>query len=85
MPQTHHDNWTIQWGVLDPEDALRDHFNITGPFKSTGERVTFTDPLYPDETKTLFVYAAPNGQIVAISEITPGAYAAGIRTDAIPT
>lgn len=71
--------WLVTWGIVDPVQVLKDEFSVDASLmQGTDESAVFTDPLYPDETKTLSIYVAPNGQTVALSEITPGVYAAGI-------
>ena len=73
------DLWEISWGVLDPELTLVDEFGITGPFKDLKQHATFQDPIYRNETKTLHVYQSEAAIIVAMAEITPSVYAAGVK------
>ncbi|WP_371169569.1 hypothetical protein [Aliiroseovarius sp. 2305UL8-7] len=78
----HGNHWAVAWGLADERQALVEEFDINGTLAETGEAVTFTDPLYSEETKTLHVYeTAENGKhyFVAIAEITPGIYAVGVR------
>jgi hypothetical protein len=73
--------WDVMWGVTDPDLALAE-MGVTEQLVSTGASATFQDPLYPDETKTLFIYLvgeAKPSQLAVVSEITPGVYAAGIK------
>ncbi len=73
-------DWTMAWGVLDPDAALRDMFGVEGPLSSGSERVTFNDPLYPSETKTLSVYKTLSGANVCLGEISNAVWAVGIPT-----
>ena len=73
------EDWEICWGVLDEEATLRNEFGISGPFKARPEHATFQDPIYKRETKSLRVYESTDGTIVAMSEITPSIYAAGVK------
>ena len=73
------DSWEISWGVLDPEQTLAEEFGIIGPFRNLKQHVTFQDPIYRIETKTLHVYQSEAANIVAMAEITPSIYAAGVK------
>ena len=71
--------WSVRWGVSDPHDALRETFGLRGPYTSMSRSVALIEPRY-NETKTLFIYSGPSGETVAMAEITPGVYAAALRS-----
>ena len=72
-------DWDISWGVLDGEASLRNEFAVVGPYESTDQNATFQDPIYRYETKTLAVYQSAEGRTVAMAEITPSMFAAGVK------
>ena len=69
----------MRWGIIAPEQVLCEEMGRAQPFESLQRRVTFADPLHPDETKSLGLYLDAEGAQVAIGEITPGIYAVGVR------
>jgi hypothetical protein len=75
----HGRTWDVIWGTSNPEIEISAFVSCTN-IQSAGERVTFTEPLY-GETKELDVYETipSNGKQIAMSEITPGVYAVGLK------
>ncbi len=75
--------WDISWGVVDPEQALIHHFDLSlDNLKPTTEAAVFTDPQHKDEEKTLRIYKtslADNVILCVMSEISPGIYALGVQ------
>lgn len=70
--------WQLRWGVLDPVEAMADHFGTDlDALTSLRETRTFAAPLW-GETKTLHLYMDEASQTrYAVAEITPGVYAIG--------
>ncbi len=66
----------IDWGIGEPTTELRG--NIV-PRSQEPRALTFADPLYPNETKTLNVYRNANGELLLFGEITPSVWAFGRR------
>ncbi|MCF1477890.1 hypothetical protein G6L63_00925 [Agrobacterium vitis] len=73
----------VFWGVLDPHIEIQARVGSFSHYKSGSEAVTFQDPLYPNEAKTLSVYRhASNPKcIVLLAEITPSIWAYGFQLD----
>ena len=71
--------WDIIWGTSDPDAELRE-LGIPLAITAVGNRVNFVEPLW-GETKVLDVYQTipSNGKWIALSEITPGVYAVGLK------
>jgi hypothetical protein len=75
----HGRTWDIIWGTSNPEKEIKDFLGATG-IQYTDEVVYFKEPLY-GETKDLDVYetSPASGKQIAMSEITPGVYAVGLK------
>jgi hypothetical protein len=71
--------WDVIWGTSNPDVEIA-AFISTTHIQPTDETVFFTEPLY-GEIKDLNVYDTipSSDKQIAMSEITPGVYAVGLK------